>query len=280
MPAEKLRIATCQFAECWNPRRNASVMIRYMNAARGKGADVVHFHEGALSGYRGTISSRDYDWPGLKDATLSVCRKARELGLWTIVGSAHPLTPPHRPHNSLYVVGPDGKIRDRYDKRFLMADEMKVYTPGDHFVTFRIKGVTCGLLICFDLRFPELYRELVRLGARVLFQSFNNGRMDGPGIHQHIMPQTLQAHAACNTMYISAANSSAWYSRWGGVFVRPDGYIHGRLTRNRAGMMINEVDLSRKFYDPVSEFRPLAMAGILHSGRCVSDPRSRDRKGL
>ncbi len=280
MPKNKIRIATCQFSESHQPRRNSAMIRRYMASAKRKRADIVHFHECALSGYGGEIGSKDYDWPALREQTELIMAEARRLKMWVVLGSSHPLTKPHKPHNSLYLISPEGKIIDRYDKRFCMAGELDCYTPGDHFVTFKLNGITCGLLICFDLRFPELYRQLLSRGVRVLFQSFNNGRMDGPGIHEHIMPQTLQAHAACNSMWISAPNSSAYYSRWGSVFITPDGKITGRLSRNKAGIMVNTADLSEKFYDPVTPYCQLAIKGIYHTGKTVKDPRSKDRKAL
>lgn len=280
MTGRKLRIATCQFAENWTPAHNAAVIGRYIARAKALRADVVHFHECALSGYCGQIASPRYDWAAWRQAAQSVADQARRHRLWVILGSAHPLTPPHRPHNSLYAIAPDGAILDRYDKRFLMPEELKFFTPGDRFVTFDIGPVRCGLLICFDLRYPELYRELYKRGVKVLFQSFYNGRMDGPGIHEHIMRQTLQAHAACNGLWISAPNSSAPYSRWPSVLVRPDGFIAGQLRRNRPGLMVNTVDLDFTYYDPISPFIPLALDGTLHNGRLVQDPRSADRQGF
>ena len=243
-------------------------------------ADVVHFHECALSGYGGKIAEHNYDWAGLKRATESILAEAGRRRIWVILGSSHPLTRPHKPHNSLYLISPAGRVVDRYDKRFCTPGDLKTYTPGNHFVTFRLKGVTCSLLICFDLRFPQVYRELARLKVRVLFQSFHNGRMDGPGIHEHIMAQTLQAHAAMCPAWVSAPNSSAYYSRWGSVFITPDGKIANRLPRNRAGIMFNTVNPSQKFYDAVGPFRGHWLRGALHNGTCVNDARSADRKSL
>ena len=92
-----------------------------------------------------------------------------------VLGSSHRLTGRHKPTNCLYVIGPDGRVRDRYDKRFCTGGELRAYTPGNHFVTFRINGVKCSLLICYDVRFPLLYRGLKKLGVQVVFHSFHNG---------------------------------------------------------------------------------------------------------
>lgn len=280
MAKGRLRVATCQFSENWQPGRNAGMVRRYIAVAKRMGADVVHFHECALSGYGGKVGDADYDWPGLREATESVLAEAARRRIWVVLGSSHPLTRPHKPHNSLYLISPAGRIVDRYDKRFCMQTELEVYSPGDHFVTFDLNGAACALLICFDLRFPEIYRQLYKLGVRVVFQSFHNGRMDGPGVHEHVMRQTLQAHAGSNAMWISAPNSSAYYSRWPSVFITPDGCIEKSLRRNRAGIMLNTVDLSKRYYDPSAPFRDAAVNGALNSGVPVTDPRSADRQGL
>jgi len=277
---EKLTIATCQFAETFNPRRNGVMVRRYIARAKKMRADVVHFHEGALSGYGSRVASPDYPWDALREETERAAEEARRRRIWVALGSAHPLTPPHKPHNSLYLISPEGEIVDRYDKRFLTTGDLEVYTPGDHFVAFELKGITCGLLICYDLRFPEIYAEMYRRGVKVLLQSFHNGWMDGPGIHEHIMRQTLQAHAGINGMWISGNNSSGWYSRWPSVFIGPDGRIEKQLPRNCAGVMVNTVDPNRDFYDAGVCFRDVALAGKLNTGRIVSDPRSKDRRSL
>lgn len=275
-----LRIATCQFAESYAPRRNAVMVRRYIAAAARRRADIVHFHEGALSGYGPGLAEPDYDWAALREATESMQAEAARRRVWVVLGSAHPLTSPHKPHNSLYLVGPDGRIADRYDKRFCTAGDLRTYTPGDHWVTFDLHGLRCGLLICYDLRFPEAYRELYRRGVRVLLQSFHNAHMPGPGIHQHIMRQTMQAHAGIHGMWVSATNSSAWYSRWPSAFITPDGKIDAQLRRNRAGLMVNTADPRKSYYDAGVVYRDLALSGALHTGRTVRDPRSQDRTSL
>ncbi|MFA6135087.1 MAG: carbon-nitrogen hydrolase family protein [Phycisphaerae bacterium] len=277
---QTLRIATCQFAETFDPRRNAAAMCRFLRQAKERQADIVHFHEACLSGYLALDKApraEEIDWAAVRQGTERLCQTAGELGLWVVLGSSHPLSPPHKPTNCLYLIGPDGTLRDRYDKRFLTAADLAVYSPGDHAVTFELNGLRCALLICFDLRFPELYRQLCRLGAQVIFQSFHNGYMDGPGIHEQIMRQTVQAQAGMNGLWISANNSSARFSRWPSVFVTPDGAIAATLRQNAAGMMVNTVDPSVQFYDPSAPFRAAAIEGATHNGVCVQDSRREDR---
>ena len=277
-----IHVATCQFAVGPNPRRNGAQIRRQMERAKSAGADVVHFPEAALSGYGGADVLRwdTYDWDALRDETTRIMALAAQLGVWVILGSSHRLSGDHMPHNSLYVIDPAGCIVERYDKRFCTDGDLRAYSCGDHLSVFTINGVRCGLLICYDVRFPEIYRAYRREGVECVFQSFYNARANGPGIHTTIMRPTLQAHAGINYFWISATNSSAYYGSWPSVFVRCDGTIVASLPFNRAGVMVNVIDTTKSYYDASHAFRDRAMSGFLSSADGVDDPRSRDRTCL
>jgi predicted amidohydrolase len=274
-----LRVATCQFAVTESVAQNARAIRQFLRKAQKAQANVVHFSECALSGYAGADfpSFDGYDWSLLRKETERIMALAGELGLWVVLGSTHPLTPPNKPHNCLYLVSPEGKIVNRYDKRFCTPGDLDYYTPGNRFTTFDLSGVKCSLLICFDLRFPELYRELYKLGVQCVFQSFYNARQRGPSVHTQIMRQTMQCHAATNHFWVSMTNSSGYYSPYPSCFIQPDGVIAGQLRPNRPGLMVNTVDLSQDFYDPMTGFREMALAGQFTNGPGnLDDPRSRN----
>lgn len=140
---------------------------------------MAHFAETCLSGYAGVdfASHEGFDWSLLRECTQEVLDLARELRIWVVLGSAHRLTPPHKPHNSLYIIDDRGEIVDRYDKRFCNGDpseetgDLANYTPGNHSSVFTVKDVRCGALICHDYRYPELYREYGRRDVRLVFHS-------------------------------------------------------------------------------------------------------------
>ena len=283
MSRSVLKVATCQFAVGRSIRRNSLAICEFMSKAKKAKADIVHFSECALSGYVGTEfpNFEGYDWELLKEETDKIMTLAATLKLWVVLGSTHRLTEPNKPYNSLYLIGPDGRIVDRYDKRFCTPGDLRRLTPGNRFVNFTINGVKCSLLICFDLRFPELYRALYKQGVNCIFQSFYNARQKGPSIHTHIMRQTMQCRAATNHIWVSMTNSSGYYSPYPSCFIQPDGKIARQLRANRPGLMVNTVDLSRKFYDPMADFRDMAISGKLNNaGQAVNDSRSRKRMSL
>jgi predicted amidohydrolase len=274
----RIKIASCQFPVSADIRINYSYIESQIIEAKLKKADVIHFPECALSGYPGSDMETldNFNWNLLHQMTDSVISTAKKLKIWVIMGSLHRLSGTNKPHNSLYVISPEGKIIDRYDKRFCTSSDLKFSSPGDHFVTFTINGVNCGLLICYDIRFPELYREYRKLGCDVIFQSFYNARAEKGSIHPVIMPISAQAHAATNYFYMSLTNSSAQES-WPCHFITPDGLIQNKLPFNVPGILISDVDISVKYYDASLEYRQDAMKGKLNSGTTVSDTLSSKR---
>jgi deaminated glutathione amidase len=289
-----LRVASCQFSVEADIAHNRHYVLSQIREAADEGARVVHFCETALSGYAGVdipdISA--LDWDQLRAATEEVQAAAAQHKVWVLLGSTHRLTGANRPHNSVYVINDHGRIVDRYDKRFCTGTcgpqpEMDLvhYTPGNRATLFDIDGYRCGALICYDYRFPELYRELKRQGAEVVFHSFHNARRDRQ-THDHgniwkdIVPATMMCHAATNYVWISATNSAAKYSSWPTFFVRPDGRISGRMRAHTPGVLISDVAPSPDIWDAPGPWRERALAGQLHSGELADDPRSHDRTSL
>ena len=274
----KLVVAACQFPVSADISENYNWIKNQMIEAKLKKADIVQFPECALSGYPEVDlkTLEGFNWDLLVEKTDSILSLAKQLNIWVLLGSIHRLSEGVKPHNSLYVIDNEGKIVDRYDKRFCTGGDLKHFSPGDHFVNFDLNGVNCGLLICYDVRFPELYREYRKRNIDVIFHSFYNARQKKGSIHPVIMPITSQARAATNYFYISLTNSSAAES-WPCHFITPDGLIQNKLTPNTPGILISKIDISQKFYDASKPYRKNAINGILNSGKTVEDPHSTNR---
>jgi predicted amidohydrolase len=304
----KLIVATCQFPVSSDLRSNRRYVLRQMRTAKERGAHVAHFCEGALSGYaEADFRSHDgFDWDLLRECAEEVLILARRLKIWVLLGASHRLSRGHKPHNSVYIIDDCGKIVDRYDKRFCAGDrsgrtgELAHYSPGDHASVFSIRGIRCGVLICHEYRYPELYREYKKKGIELVFHSFHAGNVPperlelmraqvgephhrlnrGSTLPEITMPASMQAAAASSHVWISCSNTSARESCWPGFFVRPDGVITGRLRSNTAGVLLSTVDTRQRLYDSTVAWRDRAMRGPYHTGTLVRDGRSRARKEL
>lgn len=101
-----MRIAVAQTNVAFDARVNGASIRAQMRQAAQAGARLIHFTEGAMSGYpsgegKQALAGWAVDWRALRQELEATASLAAELRLWTVVGANHPLTPPHRPHNSL-----------------------------------------------------------------------------------------------------------------------------------------------------------------------------------
>jgi predicted amidohydrolase len=279
----KLCIATCQFPVCGEPAANGRAIRRLIRRASEQGADLVHFSETALSGY-GNVDVSDlsaYDWDALRRETAAVQRLAAERSLWVVLGSMHFVAEDVPPTNCLYVIDPSGEIVDRYDKCMLTGGDRKVYTAGDHPVILEIEGIRCGLLICYDSCYPEMYNRYVHRGVELVLHSFYNARHKGPDILDEFIPAQIQCRAADNAMWVVANNSSARHSCWASLIVRPDGSVAQQLKRHVSGLLLH------RFPDPhlkgwIHNRKPFKAAPdeVYHLGAVSDHPRVRDHTAL
>jgi nitrilase len=150
---------------------------RWMGEAAAQGAQLVALPEYfCLMGQHDTDKLAHAERQGDLAAPIQGClsRAARRLGLWVIGGSL-PLAPldagpqtPQRVRNSCCVFSPEGALAACYDKLHLFRydngreqyDEGRVLQAGAEPVSLMAAGLHVGLSICYDLRFPELYRQM------------------------------------------------------------------------------------------------------------------------
>ncbi|MEV4278512.1 carbon-nitrogen hydrolase family protein [Actinoplanes xinjiangensis] len=137
------RIAITQPSASADVRRNGRAVRNLMRQAADQDVRLVHFPEGHLSGYaKEQVGDwAQVDWDAARNELRQILQLAAQLRLWVVLGSAHPLTWPNRPHNSLYVISDEGRIVDRYDKRFCSNTEItSFYTPGTTPGVFDVDG--------------------------------------------------------------------------------------------------------------------------------------------
>ncbi|WP_374573101.1 carbon-nitrogen hydrolase family protein [Phenylobacterium sp.] len=216
------RLAVAQSFVAAEPAENGQAIRAMMRQASAAGARLAHFPEGAATGYpsgpaKTALAGWPLDWALVRRELEATAELAGELGLWVVVGAAHPLEPPHRPHNSLYVISDQGRLVARYDKRRLSFGEVNDwFTPGFDPLTVDIDGFRFGFALCLEINFPDLFMAYEQMDAdAVLVSSFSRDPIFGV---------LAQGHAAANNMWLSFATPAQCSSAFPSGVVGPHGY--------------------------------------------------------
>jgi len=176
----ELRAALIQLNGSDDPEANLRETERLIGQAAAEGAELVLTPEvtNIVSASR-TVQNRRLALEG-DDATLARLRDvAAGLGVWLSLGSLALMSgdPDRRFVNRQFLIGPDGAVRARYDKIHMFDVELgsgesyresRGYRPGEQAVTADTPWGRLGLTICYDMRFPGLYRSLAEAGAVIL----------------------------------------------------------------------------------------------------------------
>jgi deaminated glutathione amidase len=281
-----LKIALAQTFVTADVEANASRMCELMHRAKADGADLIHFTEGALSGYgRKEVTPferwTEGDWKRLLTASQEIAALAGKLGLWTVFGSVHRLDAGERPHNCLYVVASDGKLVARYDKRMCSHSEIAgFYTPGVDPVVFTVNGVRFGCAICIEVRFPEIFRQYAELGVHcLLFSTFTAGRhSDHDALQDAIFGITAQAHAANNSYWISMVTPANPVQGSSTQLIDPRGDVVAAAARHSNEIVVGHVDTGAgsawAATEPARIWRETARHGDIYRSRAGRSSRS------
>jgi predicted amidohydrolase len=178
---------------------------------------------------------------------------AAETGTWIDVGSALVLREDGKAANRQALIDPTGAIVATYDKLHMFdvdlptgetARESATYTPGERAVAVETPLAKFGLSICYDMRFPALYRALALAGATVLAVPAAFTRPTGEA-HWDVL---LRARAIETGSFVLAAAQGGFHEdgrgTWGrSIVVGPWGEIIAKLDHDEPGVRMADLDL-------------------------------------
>lgn len=199
-----LRIAavTCR-SQIGQIRRNFDNLVRWVQLAKNKKAQLVCFPELNLTGY---CNRYDITPPAIscKDPIVNeISELAASLNIVILTG----LVEAGR-HNENYishlVVPPNGKL-GIYRKLHMAPPEKDLYSSGENVPVFKAAGITFGIQLCYDAHFPELSARMTELGAEVIF--FPHASPRGSAVEKHhSWMRHLPARAFDNSVFVVACN--------------------------------------------------------------------------
>lgn len=241
------------------PHKNLAKARDMIAKAAGQGSDIIVFPELWSTGYD-LENAAAHSTPTHKGIFAQISSLASEHNIH-ILGSCLSLLEAGRFGNTAVFFGPDGEILGEYTKThlFQLMDEHKYLSPGEHPTIIDTSWGKAGLAICYDLRFPELFRAYALAGAKIIFlpAEWPHPRLN----HWQIL---LRARAIENQMYIVACNRvgtskdthfcghSCIIDPWGEM-VMEAGEDEGILT---AEIGINKVDEVRSSIPIFADRRP------------------------
>lgn len=174
-----MRVALLQTTSTDDPAENIRTIRPMIAEAAAEGARFVLTPEVTNCVSASRARQTDVLRTENEDETLAAFRdEAARHGVWLLIGSLALKQPEGgRFVNRSFLVTPEGEIAARYDKIHMFDvtisetetyRESEGYRPGDRAVVAEVDGVKVGLTICYDVRFPHLYRDLAKAGARIL----------------------------------------------------------------------------------------------------------------
>ncbi len=244
------KIAAVQMVSTPIPAENFAVARRLVAEAAQQGAQLVLLPEyWSIMGMQETDKMAYAEQPDGGPIQQFMSDLAREHRLWLIGGTLPMAAPePGKVLNTMMVYDPDGKRAMRYDKIHLFSftrgaesyDEARTILRGSEVATVEAPFGTVGLSVCYDLRFPELYRAMGECSLIVVPAAFTytTGKA-----HWEVL---LRARAIENQCYVLAAAQGGQHVNgrrtWGhSMLIDPWGEVKSVLPEGE-GIIFGEID--------------------------------------
>jgi deaminated glutathione amidase len=248
-----LRVGAVQLAAGVDKAVNLLTIDRLLNQAANAGCQLAALPE--VASYRGRHVAAGAE-PLEGPTTVFLRERARQHGMWILGGSLleRVADGDERVFNTSVLIDPRGDTAAVYRKIHLFDVEIRDgpstrestrVRPGTEVVTAEVDGIPVGLSVCYDLRFPELYRLLAARGARVLFVPANFTAHTGRA-HWDVL---LRARAIENQAFVVApgqfgVSDDAIPSHGNSMIVDPWGVVLARAEEGET-VVVADLDFSR-----------------------------------
>ncbi len=247
------RAAVVQLNSKPDVNQNFLTLESFFAQATEQGAELILLPENfAWLGVDTTVRFNLAELEGKGEIQNKLSRLAKQYGIWIVAGTMPIKTVPPRVRASCFVFDHKGKQVARYDKVHLFdvrVTEQEFYQesasiePGKKLVVVDTPVGRIGLSVCYDLRFPELYRELTLQGAEIF--TIPSAFTETTGMAH--WSTLLRARAIENLTYVLAANQTGTHEgnrkTYGhSMIIEPWGKIIGELQRDE-GLVVSEIDL-------------------------------------
>lgn len=231
-----MRLAAYQFAVCGDLKKNTEKIKEAIEKAAAEKADFIAFPECALSGYPPTdiASSKDFDFKALPAVLNELQELSDKHNITVLIGS---IAFDEKYVNRAFLIAPKRDIR-HYDKRALYGYDSDNFERGNTDGIFEINGLKVGVRICFEVRFPEYFREAYKAGTDldvVIFYAVSD--FDDTEKYE-VMRSHIISRAAENVTPILSVDAITPFQSAPTCFINASGRILAEAKRNEEELLI------------------------------------------
>ena len=260
---EKIKIAAIQMSTVADKMENVRTVKTYLEKIKDENPDFVILPEMFCCPYQ-TENFPIYAEKEGGPVWQQLSGYAKQYGIYLIGGSMPEKDAEGNVYNTSYIFDREGKQIGKHRKVHLFDIDVKggqtfkesdTLTAGDSDTVFDTEFGKIGVMLCFDIRFPELSRMMVNVGAKVIFVPAAFNMTTGPA-HWEL---SFRTRALDNQIYMvgcaPARDVSAGYISWGhSIVTDPWGRVTGMLDENE-GILLAELDMD--YEEQVREELPL-----------------------
>ena len=236
-----MRLAAYQFATCGNLNRNIGIIKKAIEQASENKVDLIIFPECALTGYppRDLARADCIDVNAVSESIQELQRLADELDIHVIVGTIDYADSKY--YNRSYLISPN-RIKLWYDKRALYGWDEENFSPGNENGIFEIDGIKIGVRICFEIRFPEYFRELYCENTDLdIVLMYDVSDKDDETRYQMIRGHLI-TRAVENVTPVLSVNALKPNQTAPTCFINASGAVCKEFEKNREGMLIYDFE--------------------------------------
>lgn len=233
-----MKVGVFQFRGSESVSENHEAIIKAINIAFRNKVRLLVFQECATCGYPPveTPTIEEIDFRILNSYLREIKQLAKKYDMYIVLGTIRKQR--SKFYNSVQLIDPNGELIGNYDKRALWGWDLDNFSKGEALGIYKIDDIQIGFRICFEVRFPEYFRELFKSNVQLCFVSFCDVSEQDSIERYNIIKAHLITRAVENVMTIISVNSISQYQTAPTAVIDSNGEIVSEAPRNQEYLLV------------------------------------------
>jgi omega-amidase len=235
-----MKVGVFQFRGSDSISDNHESIKRAISKASQNKVRLLVFQECATCGYPPveTPSIEKINFEVLNSYSQEIKQLAHKYNMYIALGTIRELNSKH--YNSIQLIAPNGELLGNYDKRALWGWDLDNFKQGQTLGIYQIDDIKVGFRICFEVRFPEYFRELFKENVELCFVSFCDVSNEDSIERYDMIKAHLITRAVENVMTVISVNSTSHYQTAPTAVIDINGNIVSEAPRNQEYLIVYE----------------------------------------